>query len=101
LTAEPVALRVAEGLDVAVFVEGTVEVPAFEPDLGGELAPLELFPGDDPGAVVVVDPWVAEAPDREPSVTGADFVWKVSTPMSPTTVAPMTTGARLMESSRS
>jgi hypothetical protein len=96
-----VAVRVAEGLDVAVFVEGTVEVPVFEPDLGGELAPLELFPADDPVVVVVVEPCVVEAPDREPRLRGADFVWKPSTPISPTTVAPMTTGARFMESSRS
>jgi hypothetical protein len=94
-----VALRVAEGLDAAVFVEGAVEVPVLEPDLGGELAPLELFPAE--GPVVVVEPCVAEVPDREPSVTGADFVWKASTPISPTTVAPMTTGARLIESVRS
>jgi hypothetical protein len=49
-----VALRVAEGLDVAVVVEGTVEVLVFEPDLGGELAPLELVRVDEAGAVVVV-----------------------------------------------
>ena len=91
------ALRVAEGLDAAVFVEGVVEVPVLEPDLGGELAPLELFPAEG----VVVEPCVAELADREPSVTGADFVWKVSTPMSPTTVAPITAGARLTESVRS
>jgi hypothetical protein len=95
-----VALRVVEGLD-AVFVDGAVEVPVLEPDLGGELAPLELVPAEGPVVVVVVDPCVAEAPDREPSVMGADFVWKVSTPISPTTVAPITTGARLIKSVRS
>jgi hypothetical protein len=30
-------------------------------------------------------------------VSGADFVWKLSAPMSPTTVAPITTGARFTE----
>jgi hypothetical protein len=50
-----VALRVAEGADADVLVEGAVDVLVFEPDLGGELAPLELVPVDDP-AVVVVDP---------------------------------------------
>jgi hypothetical protein len=57
LTAEPVALRVAEEADVVVVVEGAVELLEFEPDLGGELAPLELLPTDDPEAVdVVVEP---------------------------------------------
>jgi hypothetical protein len=51
-----VALRVAEGADVDVLVEGVVDVLVCEPDLGGELAPLDVVPVDDPAVVVVVDP---------------------------------------------
>jgi len=70
LTSAPVALRVAEGIVVGVLVVGAVGVVVFDPDLGGELAPLELFGAAD----VVVEPWIAEVADREPSVRGADFV---------------------------
>jgi hypothetical protein len=53
LIAEPVALRIADGVVVDVVVEGTVEALDLEPDLGGELAPLESVPVDDPATVVV------------------------------------------------
>jgi len=39
-----------------------------------------------------------EAAGSEPGVRDADLVWKVSTPASPATVAPITIGARLMGS---
>jgi hypothetical protein len=113
LTAEPVAVRVAEGAvvvvlvggtvvvvlaagaDVDVLVDGEVVVVDDELGLGGELAlPLTDVPVE---VDVVVEPCAAEALERDPSVRGVDFVWNVSTPISPTTVAPITTGARLIE----
>jgi hypothetical protein len=54
-----VALRVAEGIVVGVVVAGAVGVLVFDPDLGGELAPLEVFAE----AGVVVELWAGGATD--------------------------------------
>jgi hypothetical protein len=56
-----------------------------------------LFGGDAPAAEVGEEPRVAAALlAAVPSVSGADFVWKPSTPASPATVATVTIGARLI-----
>jgi hypothetical protein len=65
----------------------------------GEDDPVELDPlfgGDAAATEVGEEPRVAALRAAVPSVSGADFVWKLSTPASPATVATVTIGARLI-----
>ena len=104
MTAAPVTVFVFEGEVVVVcggkVVLGGAVVDGAVVDLvGGPVVVVEDgWLGVEPAEVVVVEePPVARDPDAVPMVKGADFVWKLSTPTSPATVAATTIVARFIE----
>jgi hypothetical protein len=70
-----------------VVVEGEDVPVGLDPLFGGEAAATEV--GEAPRVTAALRAAV-------PSVSGVDFVWKLSTPASPATVATVTIGARLI-----
>jgi hypothetical protein len=78
-----------------VLVDGAGTV-VDELDDAGDPTALEPLPVEEPEATGSVgEPRDTELLGREPSVRGADFVWNVSTPARPATVATITIGVRL------
>jgi|SRR5665213_250344 len=79
-----------------VLVDGAGTVVVEELDETAAPAVLDPLPVEEPDATGSVDePRDTELLGREPSVRGADFVWNVSTPARPATVATITIGVRL------
>ena len=91
----PVALRVPVELELFVVVDDP------DPDEEVDFDPLPDVEGGDPEAADVVDEDFVDDDEAPFSAKGTDWVWKERIATRPATVAPMTSGARLISPPRS